>query len=64
MVRLHLCKSGDDDAIKGHKGRVHSVGENNIANLKELKLPYTFPLDAVSCCRVPAKNQYTAVISA
>jgi hypothetical protein len=45
-VRLHVCKSGEGETAKGHRGRVHGVNETNIANPKELKLAYTS--DAVS----------------
>jgi hypothetical protein len=61
-VRLHICKSGESETAKGHRGRVHDVNEKNIANPKELKLPYTS--DAVSTGRLPASKPYTAVLSA
>ena len=61
-MRLHLCKSGEGETSKGHKGRVHGVNENNIANPKELKIPYA--CDAISHCRLQASKHYTAVLSA
>lgn len=61
-VKLFLCKAGEDEISKGHRGRVFGVSERNTVTRENLKAAYK-PGEFAMQCKLSGAKQYTAVVS-